>query len=64
MEITAVMQTLEKLGFDEKEAEVYLALLKIGETTATKVSQETKIERTLVYYIMEKLIGKGLAVLS
>ncbi|RLJ08186.1 MAG: hypothetical protein DRP16_01900, partial [Candidatus Aenigmatarchaeota archaeon] len=60
MEITTVKKTLEELGFDEKETRVYLALLKIGETTATKISQETKIERTLVYYIIEKLINRGL----
>jgi len=60
MDTTTIKKTLEELGFDEKETQVYLALLKIGETTATKISQETKIERTLVYYIIEKLINRGL----
>ena len=60
MENTTVKKIFEELGFDEKETQVYLALLKIGETTATKISQETKIERTLVYYIIEKLINRGL----
>ena len=60
MDIQTVRKTLKELSFDEKETEVYLALLKIGETTATKISNETKIERTLVYYITEKLINKGL----
>ena len=55
-----IEQTLKELNFDGKEIKVYLALLKIGETTATKVSQETRIERTLVYYIAEKLIDRGL----
>ncbi len=54
------IETLKQLNFDEKEIQVYLALLKIGETTATKISQETRIERTLVYYISDKLIGRGL----
>lgn len=60
MDIETVRKTLEEIGFDEKEIQVYLALLKIGETTATKISRETKIERTLVYYIIEKLINRGL----
>lgn len=60
MDITAIEKTLEEVGFDKKEVQVYLALLKIGETTATKISRETKIERTLVYYIIEKLINRGL----
>jgi len=55
-----IKNTLIELNFDEKETQVYLALLKIGETTVTKISQETKIERTLVYYIVEKLINRGL----
>lgn len=61
MELATVKKSLEEVGFDEKEIQVYLSLLKIGETTATKISKETKIERTLVYYIVEKLINKGLA---
>src|SRR3989344_2709393 len=60
MEIETAKRTLEELEFDEKEVEIYLALLRIGETTATKISQETKVERTLVYYIIEKLINRGL----
>jgi len=60
MEEKTLRQTLVEMGLDEKESEVYLALLKIGETTATKISQETKIERTLVYYIIEKLKNRGL----
>lgn len=59
MNIETAQKTLEGLGFDKKESSVYLAFLKIGETTATKISKETKIERTLVYYIVEKLINKG-----
>ena len=55
-----IQQTLKQLSFDEKETKIYLALLKIGETTITKISKETNIERTLIYYIIEKLIRRGL----
>jgi len=61
MDIPTVRKILEELNFDKKETQIYLALLKIGETTVTKISQETKIERTLIYYIIEKLINRGLA---
>jgi len=60
MNTEKIEQTLKQLNFDEKELKIYLALLKIGETTVTKISQETYIERTLVYYIIDKLIGRGL----
>ena len=61
MDIESAKKSLEEIGFNNKEIQVYLSLLKIGETTATKIYRETKIERTLVYYIVEKLINKGLA---
>ena len=59
MDIETAQSTIKELGFDEKETRVYLALLKIGETTATKIARETRIERTLVYYIIEKLSNRG-----
>ncbi|MBT3538483.1 hypothetical protein HN698_00095 [Candidatus Woesearchaeota archaeon] len=51
---------LEKLGLEGKEIKIYLALLKLGAITATQISKETRIERTLCYSIIEKLIDKGL----
>jgi len=52
--------TLERIGLEKKEADVYIAILKLGTSTATSVSRETQIERTLVYRTIDKLIGKGL----
>jgi len=53
-------KTLEKLGLEEKEIKIYLGLLKLNNATATKISDETRIERTLCYSIVNKLIDKGL----
>ena len=53
-------KTLEKLGLEEKEIKIYLALLKLNQSTATKISDETRVERTLCYSIIQKLIDKGL----
>jgi len=53
-------KTLENLGLEQKEAKIYLALLQLSEATATKISNETRIERTLCYSIINKLIDKGL----
>lgn len=52
---------LLKYGLDEKEAKTYLALLELGEITATKVSEKASIDRVLTYQILAKLIDKGLA---
>lgn len=53
-------ETLEKLGLEKKESMIYLALLKLSQASAAKISEETRIERTLCYSIIQKLIDKGL----
>ncbi|MDD5192802.1 MAG: helix-turn-helix domain-containing protein [Candidatus Nanoarchaeia archaeon] len=57
MELTKLLQDL---GLEEKECKVYLALLQLGETTATKISEKTNLDRTLIYQLTNKLIEKGL----
>ncbi|HJX51118.1 hypothetical protein A3K73_04785 [Candidatus Pacearchaeota archaeon RBG_13_36_9] len=51
---------LQKLGLEEKEAKVYLALLPLGEATATLIAEKTNLDRTLIYQLANKLIEKGL----
>ena len=48
------------LGLSQNESRVYLGLLDIGLTTATRISHETKVHRTNVYESLERLIKKGL----
>ena len=52
-------QILIKNGMKEEEAKVYLALLDIGESTATKIAERTGIERVHTYQIANSLIEKG-----
>ena len=61
MELIELQKVLEKIGLEEKEAKVYLALLQENEATATKLSKATSLDRTLMYQITNKLINKGLA---
>lgn len=51
---------LQKLGLEEKEANVYLALLQLGEATATLIAKKTNLDRTLIYQLANKLIERGL----
>ncbi len=46
---------LLEIGLSEKESEVYLALLQTGSTTTDNIRQITKIERTNIYKILQKL---------
>lgn len=52
---------LKELGLSDGEAAVYLALLKLGETTASKLTKETGKHRTTIYDFLEHLLQKGLA---
>ncbi|MFH0714321.1 MAG: helix-turn-helix domain-containing protein [Candidatus Diapherotrites archaeon] len=54
-------KVLTDLRMGENEAKAYLALLKFGEATAAQAAKETKIPRTLVYPLLEKMIESGLA---
>jgi sugar-specific transcriptional regulator TrmB len=55
-----LQKLLQNLGLEEKEAKVYLALLKSGESTATKISEKTNLDRTLIYQLANKLMEKGI----
>lgn len=51
---------LIELGFSDKEAGVYLALLELGPSTTTEISRAAKINRTTGYDILESLVSEGL----
>ena len=50
---------LMEIGFSDKEAEIYLCLVKFGSITATQISKETKLNRITCYDVLQKLIEKG-----
>ena len=50
---------LQQLNFDEKEADVYLALLELGEANIEQVAKKSKVKRTTVYHVIEALKEKG-----
>lgn len=51
---------LIKFGLDDKEAEVYLAILELGGATIEKISQKSHVKRTTVYDVIKCLADKGL----
>lgn len=53
-------EQLINLGFGEKEAGVYLALLELGPSTVTDISRIAGINRTTGYDVLESLISEGL----
>jgi len=50
------------MGFSETEADLYKALLKIGEGTIAECIQLSKVKRAAAYNIMDRLVESGLVV--
>ena len=57
---SALMGKLQALGLTEKECEAYLAILKLGVSTAVQISHESHLQRTEIYPLMSNLVSKGL----
>lgn len=50
--------TLRNIGFNDKEAKVYLALLQLGPTDAKQISQKSGIKKPTTYVILDELRQK------
>ena len=50
----------EKLGLEENEAKVYLALLELGAATVSEIAKKSGITRTNGYHVLQKLSWSGL----
>jgi len=55
-----MIENLEKFGLSQKEAKTYLACLDLGNSTASEISSKSRLPRTLVYDLLERLINLGL----
>ena len=55
---------LVDVGLKEKEADVYIAILSLGQGTASKIARRAHIARTTVYDILSSLFDKGLVTLT
>lgn len=51
---------LRKFGLSEKEAKIYLCVLRLGTGAITRISELTKIAKTTCYDVLASLAGRGL----
>lgn len=58
----SIINTLNQAGLNEREANAYLALLELGESSVSQVGVRAGIERTYCYDILESLVRKDLAI--
>lgn len=56
-----LLRFLEMIGIKGYEGRAYLALLSLGEATASQVASRAKIPLTRVYEVLRSLVNKGLA---
>lgn len=56
-----LIELLRNLDLSEKEAQVYLALLQLGKTTAYAVSVRSGLKKSTTYFTLEQLVKKGFA---
>lgn len=54
------ISSLEKIGFSNKKARVYLALLELGNAVPTDIAKKAQLKRTTVYNILPELLADGL----
>lgn len=52
---------LKDIGFSDKEAAVYLALLELGSSAVQPIARKAKVARPTTYLVLEKLLKQGLA---
>lgn len=54
-----LLATLTAVGFEEKEARVYLSLLELGPSQVSQIATRAGLKRPIVYYILAHLKNRG-----
>lgn len=53
------IETLQSLGFSEKESLVYVALIRLGQGTVTQIADAAGLKKPIIYVLLESLLTKG-----
>jgi sugar-specific transcriptional regulator TrmB len=53
-------EELKLLGLNDTDIKVYLALLELGKSIASKIAEKSKIPRASIYDVLNRLIKEGL----
>ena len=54
-----LIETLQTVGMDEKEARVYLAGLELGPATVLQLSKKSEVKRPTTYVLLDALCERG-----
>jgi len=58
--MNSLEKPLEDLGFTDKEAKVYLAMLELGQGSVIDIAGKAGLKRTTVYNLLPEMLQKGL----
>ncbi|MGV8086715.1 MAG: TrmB family transcriptional regulator [Candidatus Woesearchaeota archaeon] len=64
MNIEKLTETLKELNLSDKEARIYLNLLRLDQTTVTRLAKESELNRITTYHIINSLTTKGLITMT
>ncbi|MFA6073582.1 MAG: helix-turn-helix domain-containing protein [Candidatus Woesearchaeota archaeon] len=59
--VISIKEALDSFGLSSREQSVYLANLELGTTTANKIAEKSKLNRSTTYDILRDFLKKGLA---
>lgn len=60
-----MLEQLQKLGLSQKEAQIYVATLELGEASpVSTIAKKAEVNRTTAYDVLETLVAKGLVITS
>ncbi len=54
-----IRASLSSLGLSDKEIQVYISLLELGESSVQKITDRSELNRVTVYPVLKSLIEKG-----
>ena len=54
-----IIETLKKIGLRDREAQVYVAVVKVSPAPASRIAKEARLPRQTVYSIIDDLVGEG-----
>ena len=55
-----MIEILQRIGLTRGESEVYITLLKTGNTSSGRLIKDSGVSRSKVYEVLERLKQKGL----
>ena len=64
MEWNELLVAMGRFGFADREARLYLLLLRRGRATARELTRDSQIDRVLAYRILDAMRGRGLVLVT